>query len=130
MTSRLSVSVFSIKLLNEWQGKYAYQLEGIDKKWMYADNITQVSYNSIPPGSYTFRIKYSIDGYDWEGEETMLHINIIPPFWSTIEAYIVYAIILIAIFYMLLHHYIKERKKRMKKQQIRQEHERKKKYIN
>lgn len=92
---------------------------------MYADNITQVSYNSIPPGSYTFRIKYSIDGYDWEGEETMLHINIIPPFWSTIEAYIVYAIILIAIFYMLLHHYIKERKKRMKKQQIRQEHEKK-----
>ncbi|WP_303206990.1 hybrid sensor histidine kinase/response regulator [Bacteroides oleiciplenus] len=123
--STFSLGFSALNYSMNGQGKYAYQLEGIDKKWMYADNITQVSYNSIPPGSYTFRIKYSIDGYDWEGEETMLHINIIPPFWSTLEAYVVYAIILIVIFYMLLHYYIKRRKKRMEEEQIRQEHEKK-----
>lgn len=115
---------FSFSALNystEGNGKYAYQLEGIDKNWNYIDNITRISYNSIPPGNYTFRIKYSKDGYDWSGEETRIKIEIIPPLWQTPWAYTLYVLLIIAILYALLKYYITKKKKQVEEKLEHQE---------
>ncbi|MEG0647158.1 MAG: response regulator, partial [Bacteroides sp.] len=115
---------FSFSALNystEGNGKYAYQLDGIDKNWNYIDNITRISYNSIPPGDYIFRIKYSKDGHDWSSEETRINIEIIPPLWQTFWAYALYILIVICIFYALIKFYITKKKKQVEEKLEHQE---------
>lgn len=119
--STFSFSFSALNYSTEGNGKYAYQLEGIDQQWNYIDNITRISYNSIPPGKYTFRIKYSKDGHEWNDEETQMKINIIPPLWQTTWAYILYGIILIAIFFIIIRYYTKRKRKQVEEKLAHQE---------
>ena len=115
---------FSFSALNystEGNGKYAYLLEGIDKQWNYIDRTTRISYNSIPPGDYTFRIKYSKDGHDWSSKDTQIKINIIPPLWQTSWAYILYAAIIIGTLYTLVKFYTTKKKKQIEEKLEHQE---------
>lgn len=120
-----SFSFSSLNYSTERNGKYAYQLEGIDPKWNYIDNITRISYNSIPPGNYTFRIKYSKDGHEWNKEETQIKINIIPPLWQTAWAYALYAAIIIGILFVILRFYANRKKKQVEEKMAHQEQMRK-----
>lgn len=115
---------FSFSALNystEGYGKYAYQLEGIDKNWNYIDNITRISYNSIPPGDYTFRIKYSKDGHEWSDKDTQINITIVPPLWQTPWAYLLYALCIIGILYTLIKFYTTKKRKQVEEKLEHQE---------
>lgn len=121
---------FSFSALNypkEEADKYAYKLEGVDKTWAYTTN-NKVSYNSIPPGNYTFRIKYAKNGYTWNDNETQVNVHIIPPFWQTTIAYIFYyligAILLGTIIYLYLH-----KKKRQTEEHLARQEQLKKEEI-
>lgn len=119
---------FSCSALNyatEGNGKYAYMLEGIDKKWNYVDNVSRIAYNSIPPGNYTFRIKYSKDGHDWSDKDTALLIRIIPPFWQTSGAYILYLLVSIGIFLGIVRFCLRKKKRQAAERIVRQEQEKK-----
>ena len=119
---------FSFSALNystEGSGKYAYQLEGIDKKWTYVDNINRISYNSIPPGDYTFRIKYSKDGRNWDSEETQVKINIIPPVWQSTWAFMLYTVLILGSMLFGVKYYINRKKKQVEEKLAHQEQEKK-----
>lgn len=119
---------FSFSALNystEGNGKYAYMLEGIDKQWNYVDNVFGISYNSIPPGDYTFHIKYSKDGHDWSDQDTVVNINIIPPLWRTSWAYALYAILIIGIFFIAARTYVLKKKRQVEEKMVHQEQEKK-----
>jgi diguanylate cyclase (GGDEF)-like protein len=60
---------------------YAYKLEGLEKKWNYSKNRRFVTYSSIPPGDYVFRVKASNNNNIWNETGTAINIKIIPPFW-------------------------------------------------
>lgn len=116
-----SLSFSALNYSTEGNGKYAYQLEGVDQQWNYIDNITRISYNSIPPGKYTFRIKYSKDGHEWSDTDTQVRINIIPPLWQTTWAYALYAIILAGIFFIAIRYYTKKKRKQVEEKLAHQE---------
>lgn len=109
----------------EENGKYAYHLENIEKKWTYTDNANRVSYNSIPPGDYIFRIKYSKDGHTWDGKETRINIHIIPPFWQTTWAYTFYTLLIIGMLFMLIRTYTRKKRRQMEQQLAHQEQQKK-----
>lgn len=114
---------FSFSALNyskEETDKYAYKLEGIDKEWAYTTS-NKVSYNSIPPGDYTFRIKYAKDGYTWNNNETQVNVHIIPPFWQTKIAYIFYYLIGIILSATIIYLYQRKRKRKTEEHLARQE---------
>lgn len=123
--STFSFSFSALNYSTEGSGKYAYKLEGLDKKWTYVDNISRVSYNSIPPGNYTFRIKYSKDGHTGSDGETQVKIKIIPPIWQTTWAYILYALIIIGILFILIRLYTLKKKKQVEEKLAHQEQEKK-----
>lgn len=62
---------------------YAYILEGFDKEWNFVGSRNTVSYTNIPPGRYTFKLKYQNSSGLWSPATTRLHITIVPPFWLT-----------------------------------------------
>ncbi|HWZ03806.1 MAG TPA: response regulator, partial [Mucilaginibacter sp.] len=62
---------------------YAYILEPFDKDWNYVGNRNSAAYTNIPPGNYTFKIKYQNSSGSWSPVSPGLQITIIPPFWLT-----------------------------------------------
>lgn len=118
---------FSFSALNystEGNGKYAYTLEGIDKQWNYVDNVSRISYNSIPPGDYKLHIKYSKDGHDWS-DPNSVSITIIPPMWRTTWAYTLYALLIIGISFFFIRLYVQRKKQQVEERMAHQEQQKK-----
>lgn len=114
---------FSFSALNypkEEADKYAYKLEGIDKTWTYTTN-NKVFYNSIPPGNYTFHIKYAKNGYTWNDNETLINVHIIPPFWQTTIAYIIYYLTGVILSGTIIYLYLHKKKRQTEEHLARQE---------
>lgn len=72
------------------KNKYAYKLEGFDNDWVQTD-IPSAPYTNLSSGSYTFFAKGANNDGVW-GEEAVLRIQVLPPFWETIWAYCIYVL--------------------------------------
>jgi len=83
--------------------KYAYYLEGFDKEWTYVDKQRSATYTNLPKGDYVFHVKSTNSDGVWVNNERCLKINVLPSFWETSWAYLIYfvfilGIILVAVF--------------------------------
>ncbi len=83
----------SMNFLAPQKIKYAYRLEGYDKKW----NITEsgshtATYTNLRHGTYTFRVKATNDDGDWSNNERNIIIHIATPFYLTWYAFLFYVI--------------------------------------
>ena len=77
-----------------------YMLEGDNDKWQLATD-NQVTFNRLPPGTYTFKVK-SISASGAESDTiTQMIITIVPPFWSTWWFYGLLILSGLVIFYLV-----------------------------
>jgi len=82
-------SVFSIEFAalhfaDPQRNKFAYQLQGFDKNWIYTDATRHfATYTNLDPGNYVFRIKAANKDGVWNDTGAALGITITPPFWKT-----------------------------------------------
>ena len=58
-------------------------MDGFDKEWNYIGSRNTASYTNIPPGHYTFKVKYKNTTGTWSPVTAELHLVIAPPFWGT-----------------------------------------------
>ncbi|MES2629797.1 MAG: triple tyrosine motif-containing protein [Bacteroidota bacterium] len=68
------------------QGKnqhYQYKLDGFDKEWQHSHFSVPVRYTNLQPGSYTFRVKHTVDGENWVNCDRPFSFVIPPPFYQT-----------------------------------------------
>lgn len=73
------------------KNRYAYRLEGYDADWKYTDAEERVcTYTNLRPGTYMFRMKASNNDGVWGAETQLLTIVVLPPWWRTWWAYIIY----------------------------------------
>jgi len=96
LTLTYKENIFSIKfaLLNYFNRErvtYKYSLEGFDNRWLTASPETRkATFTNLDPGEYTFHVK-AFNGNDpIPLAESQLKITILPPFWRTTWAYILY----------------------------------------
>lgn len=78
---------------------YSYKLDGFDKEWVYAGNQRVANYTNLSRGKYLFRVKSTNSDGVWTSNERLLAIEVLPPFWSTTWAYLIYILIALLIFY-------------------------------
>ncbi len=70
--------------------RYAYQMQGLSDKWIEADKGNQlVSFSSLAPKNYVLKIR-SGDGKGWHDNVRALKVNVLPPWWLTWQAYVLY----------------------------------------
>ena len=89
---------------------YAYRLKGLEENWNEVDNSRSASYINLPPGGYELQIRSTnSDGVWMESGTRVLPIIVLPTFWETYWAWILYAILFIAstatIVYIILYIY-------------------------
>lgn len=95
--------------------KYAYQLEGADKKWTYIDNGKHSAfYNYLGKGEYTFRLKATDPYGNWMKEEQQLLIRRLPAWYETWYAYSFYTLFIVCIICLLFYAYTKRMEKKNK----------------
>lgn len=81
---------------------YKYLLEGFDKQWNDVGSFRRATYSNIPPGKYTFYVT-AING---DGVESVrpasLKITVKPAPWFSWQAWVGYAILLLATIFAIL----------------------------
>lgn len=77
--------------------RYAVMLDGFDREWQYLEHYRSVNYTNLPAGDYTLRVRSTNSDGVWVNNERQLVISILPSFWVTPMAYLLYFIFFFAI---------------------------------
>lgn len=86
---------------NEKLNKFQYMLEGFDKDWIITtSNSRNIQYTNLYSGNYVFKIRSSNSNGQWS-EISSYQIRILPPFWLTPTALLLFLVLLAAIFYFV-----------------------------
>ncbi|MFB9109936.1 hybrid sensor histidine kinase/response regulator transcription factor [Flavobacterium gyeonganense] len=93
-------SVFTIEYVGinynySKKNQYAYYLEGFEKDWNYVGNNRTATYTNLEPGNYIFKVKAANANGSWSNDLLELKIKVLPPWWKTIWAYLIYISILV-----------------------------------
>ncbi|HVM89482.1 MAG TPA: two-component regulator propeller domain-containing protein [Puia sp.] len=127
---RYNENVFSIEFASlgfpvKKNVKYSYILEDFNKQWLIADEKTRkATFTNLDPGDYVFKVRTSDGNGKWGTEVAALGIKILPPFWKTPLAYIIYALIAILILIFSRHLILQRAHMRFAIAQERQEAQR------
>lgn len=88
---------------------YAYRLQGLEDEWNEADNNRSASYINLPAGKYQLQIKSTNSDGVWVNNVRTLSIHVLPTFWETYWAWLLYFILFIlftaSIVYVLFYIY-------------------------
>lgn len=98
--------------------EYSYFLEGFDKKWSDFSPRTEKEYTNLPEGDYVFHVKVH-NNLGTVSSVTSYRFSVLPPWYRTWWAYILYAVLALAV---LLGLYRKQ-KQQFRLQQLRHEEE-------
>ncbi len=83
---------------------YAYYMEGWDKGWNYVGKSRTANYTRLHEGSYTFRIKTTNAEGVWNSSEYTLKITVLPPWYRTWWAYLLYTVFVTGLAYLYLRY--------------------------
>lgn len=83
--------------------QYAYMLEGFENEWNKVGAKQSATYTSLPPGKYTFRVKSTDSEGVWINNERSIKIRILPSFWQSVFAKILYFIFAIGLFLLAFY---------------------------
>ncbi|HEX6432574.1 MAG TPA: two-component regulator propeller domain-containing protein [Niastella sp.] len=93
-----SIEFTSLDFAHSTRDKYAYMMQGFNADWLFADgNHRRATYTNLDPGHYVFKVKI-LKGDGFWSEIKTLQVNILPPFWRTSIAYIIYILVAAALF--------------------------------
>ncbi len=70
--------------------QYAYMMEGLDEDWIASGNRRFASYNRLPGGRYSFRVKGSNGDGVFNEDAATIAVVIVPPLYKTWWAYTLY----------------------------------------
>lgn len=123
-------NVFSIEFaacyfFNPNKVTYKYKLEGFDKEWQVSPNdLRKVTYTNLDAGDYVFDVVTSNTNDPYNESMATLHIKILPPFWETPLAWLLYLVIVVSILLYIRHRGIIKIKRRFELTQAKLEAER------
>lgn len=89
---------------NPDKNRHFFMLEGLDKSWRKAGEEKTAYYYNVPPGRYTFRIKASNSDGVWAKKSVSLII--LPPWWRTWWAYVLFALTVAGFVYAFAQYHI------------------------
>lgn len=79
----LSFEFAALDYTNPSKNRYAYQLAGLEKDWVYSGSRRYASYTNLDPGTYVFRVRGSNNDGVWNEKGTSIQVIIHPPWWQT-----------------------------------------------
>ncbi|MFK7899885.1 MAG: triple tyrosine motif-containing protein [Cyclobacteriaceae bacterium] len=106
---------------------YRHKLVGFDKKWINTAHNPEATYSFLPKGNYYLHVQYTKSNGEWSKEEPFIKVKVLPPFWQSSLAIIIYSLLVaLILLYIVYSIYLtKKRVKSKRKEYLAQEHENK-----
>jgi len=79
------------------KNEYAYKLDGFNEEWINAGHDKKATYTNLSPGDYIFKVKASNNDGIWNEKYLELKIVILPPWWDTWWANLIFVSILLGV---------------------------------
>ncbi|HSO88451.1 MAG TPA: two-component regulator propeller domain-containing protein [Draconibacterium sp.] len=105
-----TIEFAALEFTNPQKNNYVYKMEGISDEWVNIGNRRFVPFFGLQPGEYDFKVKGSNNDGVWNDREISIRIVILPPWWRSIYAYIVYFVLIV----LSVVAYIKMRERKLK----------------
>lgn len=83
------------------ENQYSYYLEGFESEWGKWKTNSFAEYQRLSEGDYVFHVK-ALNYYGYESEEVTFSFTILPPWYRTIWAYIIYFLLFILLIYIII----------------------------
>lgn len=84
---------------------FAYMLKGYDKEWYYSSSLRTTSYSNLPAGTYHFLVKAANSDGKWNENPTELEIIILPVWYKTWWAILLFIAAFIAIVVFIFRYF-------------------------
>lgn len=79
--------------------QYAFRLEGFDTDWVYTTADQRIAhYTNLPYKSFVFQVKAANADGIWS-DPVSLQVIVLPPFWLTTWAYMIYLLLFLGVLY-------------------------------
>ena len=96
-----SVEFAAIGYFHPEKNNFQYQLSGFNNQWMEVNRgMHELTFTNLNPGDYQLRIRVSNDNSNWREMSPPLSIKILPPFWETGYAYLLYFLLIAALLFI------------------------------
>jgi DNA-binding CsgD family transcriptional regulator len=99
--------------------EYSVRLEGYESVWSFWSKRTEKEYTSLPPGDYTFLVR-ARDNLGHISKPAAYNFTVLPPWYRTPLAYVIYSILIVALVFGLLRYQQKTIRKTHKKHEEEQ----------
>lgn len=90
--------------------EYAYQIN--NEGWYPIGNSRRITFTNLPPGKYHISVRSTNNDGEWMLNSKSLFIEILPPFWKSKPAYLLYAILSIAFVIAIARYYTRRQKEK------------------
>ncbi len=80
---------------------YSYKLDGFDNRWSDWGRQTEKEYTNLNEGEYVFKVRAK-NMYDKVSDVAVYKFTVIPPFYRTWWAYLIYSILIIYIIFIIV----------------------------
>jgi len=93
----VSITFAGQNYINPKNTYYSYMLVGADDDWIKSGKQRTLTYTHIKEGDYELRVKASDNNNEWGDNFSSLKIKVLPPYWRTWWAYIIYLLFTFAV---------------------------------
>ena len=122
----LSIEFAACDYFNPNKVTYQYKLEGFDKEWLILPKDSRkVTYTNLDADDYIFKVKASNTNYPGSESLATLSIKILPPFWKSTLAYVIYLAMIMGILFYIRHRGILKIRREFEQKQEKMEGEQK-----
>ncbi|HEY3405572.1 MAG TPA: two-component regulator propeller domain-containing protein, partial [Ohtaekwangia sp.] len=91
-----SLEFAALNFFHPEKNEYKYKLAGFNSDWLYADSKSRrVTFTNLDPGDYEFQVIAANNDGVWNTEGARIKIKVLPPFWKTKMAFILYVMAVI-----------------------------------
>ncbi len=97
----LAIHYAALHYKNPSKNRYQVMLSNYSEQWREVGTQRFANYTNLDPGNYTFRVRACNSDGVWNKEGIALSIRILPPWWATWWAYLLYLVVAFAVIYAL-----------------------------
>jgi signal transduction histidine kinase/ligand-binding sensor domain-containing protein/DNA-binding response OmpR family regulator len=96
----ITLNFIGINFSHPENTQYAYKFSGEGENWIELGSRDLITFNNLAQGDYKVEIAASQEPVSWEGKGTILEITILPPFWKSGFAIVIYSIIILVLLFL------------------------------
>lgn len=114
----ISLEFAGLNYVNPAQTYFRYKLENFDQGWteIVTNGAGKVTYTGLTPGTYQLIVYSANNDKFWSQTPAKIKIVIIPPFWATTYAFIIYFILFILGLILLVYFMEKRNRRKLEAQ--------------